>query len=83
MSHSKNNNKEIAFLQGAMIALFAMQLICVGIAVTLGVAYKTWWSFVILFAPFALFIVMLAVFSMIVLIKTFKKSRNGGDTEND
>lgn len=83
MSHSKNNNKEIAFLQGAMNALFAMQLICVGIAVTLGVAYKTWWSFAILFAPFALFIVILAVFSMIVLIKTFKKSRNGGNTEND
>ena len=83
MSHSKNNNKEIAFLQGAMIALFATQPICVGIAVTLGVAYKTWWSFVILFAPFALFIVMLAVYSMIVLIKTSKKSRNGRDTEND
>ena len=83
MLHSKNNNKEIAFWQGAINALFAMQLICVGIAVTLGVAYKTWWSFVILFAPFALFIVMLAVYSMIVFIKTSKKSRNGGDTEND
>ena len=82
MSHSKNNNKEIAFLQGAMNALFAMQLVCVGIAVTLGVAYKTWWSLVILFAQFALFIVILAVFSMIVLIKTFKKSRKGGDNND-